>query len=332
MLHIVNGDAVAETLQQGVVQGDILVWREVYPEGPVFREAAEPSHRSVRAKYLEKAMGIPEEDFIRSSEAQELQLARFREYEDIVLWFEHDLFDQTMLSYLLHWFARQSLGQTRLHLLCIGDYPGVDQFRGLGQLSASQLKTLSGTWHAVREDELKLGSAVWEAYTSPDPKDLQQLLREDTSALPFVKEAFGLHLSRYPSTDNGLGIIEQLTLEHIDSGICSPIELFRQIGNHLHGLGMGDLQYWHVLSSMCEGKSPLLKLEGAKAFPGFVQPTPDFQGSRLVMTEWGTRVLRGEDHVERCGIDRWYGGVHLHGRHAAWRWDVEAKVLVDCRE
>lgn len=36
MLHIVNGDVVGEMLKQGVVQGDVLVWREVYPAGPIF--------------------------------------------------------------------------------------------------------------------------------------------------------------------------------------------------------------------------------------------------------------------------------------------------------
>lgn len=33
MLHIVNGDIVAKKLKQGVVPGDILVWREIYSEG-----------------------------------------------------------------------------------------------------------------------------------------------------------------------------------------------------------------------------------------------------------------------------------------------------------
>ena len=62
------------------------------------------------------------------------------------MWFEHDLFDQTMLWYLLRWFSGQTLGRTKLSLLCIGEFPGVDRFRGLGQLTVAQLKTLSGTW------------------------------------------------------------------------------------------------------------------------------------------------------------------------------------------
>lgn len=332
MLHIVNGDTVAETLKQGVVQGDILVWREVYPEGPVFLEPAEPESRAVRARYLEKDMGIPADEYIRNCEEQEQKLAGFRQYDEIVLWFEHDLFDQTMLSYLLHWFGRQSLGGTKLNLLCIGDYPGVGLFRGLGQLTASQLKTLSGTWHHIGAEELKLGSRVWEAYTSPDPMKLQQLLEEDTSALPFVREAFELHLSRFPSVYNGLGIVEQMTLEKVSEGIHSPLDLFRQIGDRLHGLGMGDLQYWDVLRSLCQGPSPLLTLEGVESFPGYTGSSPAFRDSKVQITEWGTRVLRGEDYLEQCGIDRWYGGVHLSGDQPVWRWDQDRKKLVKCGE
>jgi RNA polymerase sigma factor (sigma-70 family) len=99
MLHIVNGDSVGDKLKQGVVQGDILVWREVYPAGPVFADMAKPENRSARALYLEQSMGIPRSDYIRISETQERQIREFRQYEEIVLWFEHDLFDQTMLCY-----------------------------------------------------------------------------------------------------------------------------------------------------------------------------------------------------------------------------------------
>lgn len=331
MLHIVNGDSVAQTLRQGVVQGDILVWREVYPEGPVFTDPVDFASRSVRAEYLQNAMGIPSEEFIRTSKAQEKKLAGFQEYEEIVLWFEHDLFDQTMLCYLLHWFEQQNLGSTKLNLLCIGDYPGIELFRGLGQLSASQMKTLSGTWKAVQAEELKLGSAVWEAYTSPDPMKLYQILLEDTSALPFVHQAFQLHLSRFPSTFNGLGIVEQITLEKARDGVSSPYDLFEQVGGQLHGLGMGDLQYWHILKTMSQGKIPLLDIEASKSFPNFLDKSPSFRDSLVRVTEWGRKVLNGEeDRIARNGIDEWYGGVHLSGPSACWRWSTAQETIVEC--
>ncbi|MFC3769218.1 sigma-70 family RNA polymerase sigma factor [Paenibacillus sp. GCM10012303] len=329
VLHIVNGDSVAETLKQGVVQGDILVWREIYSEGPVFAEQSNPDALAFRASRLEQTLGIPRDLFLSGCEAQERQLAGFRDYDEIVLWFEYDLFDQTMLCYLLDWFSRQSLGRTKLHLLCIGSFPGIENFRGLGQLSAGQLTSLSGTWNPVNHSELELGSRAWQAFTSPDPRPLAALLQEDCSALPYLKEAFRFHLSRYPSVHNGLGIVEQLLLEQLAGGIDRPFELFSRVGAKVNWFGMGDIQFWSILRSLAQGREALLRLEGVSDFRGFSGPPPEFGSSRLVLTETGRNVLEGAlDRIAVQGIDCWLGGVHLHGGSPDWRWVPERQTIV----
>ena len=315
MLHIVNGDSVAEKLRQGVVQDEILVWREIYSHGPVFADAAAPDNRSARAEYLEHTMGIPRSEYIQGCEQQEKTLANFHKYEQVVLWFEHDLFDQTMLCYLLNWFSGQPLLNTKLSLLCIGEYPGIELFRGLGQLSPEQLKTLVGTWQEIGTAELELGKAFWQAYTAPNLQLLRQLLNEDTSVLPFAREAFQFHLSRFPSTYNGLGIVEQTTLELIRAGINAPYELFEQVGGKLHLFGMGDLQYWHIIKKMTQEPYPLLKVNGLRAFPAYQDSPESLRDCRVAMTDFGHRVLDGEENwVTKQGIDEWYGGVHLQGK------------------
>jgi Domain of unknown function (DUF1835) len=328
MLHIVNGDVVAEKLRQSGVQGDVLVWREIYSEGPIFNDLSETSNRVARALYLEKSLGIPNQEFLNACAVQEKELAEFRKYEEVVLWFEHDLFDQTMLCYLLSWFAKQSLGKTKLSLLCIGAYPGIELFRGLGQLSVEQLESLSGTWQSVGEQELELGSLVWKAYSSPDPTELVQVLSGDTTALPFVHKAFQLHLSRFPSLHNGLGIVEQVTLEMVRDGQTSSIELFQQVGDKLHELGMGDLQFWRTLEAMSQSKHPLLQIDGETEFPSYQNAIAAWKQSTIKLTEFGRRVIEGhEDWVESNGIDEWYGGVHLEGNFIPWRWDSLKREL-----
>lgn len=151
--------------------------------------------RLFRADYLEKTLGIPASEYIKSCESQETRLQHFSKYDEVVMWFEHDLFDQTMLAFLLHWFSKQSLGHTKLNLLCIGDYPGIDLFRGMGQLTTEQLKTLSGTWRRIGKEELTLGAEIWEAYVSRDVEKHVGILRSDPSVLPFVHSAFTMHLN-----------------------------------------------------------------------------------------------------------------------------------------
>jgi hypothetical protein len=331
MLHIVNGDSVGDKLRKGNIRGDILVWREVYPVGPVFVETGDPDQRSARAEYLERTMGIPADDYVTQYHSQEQILQNFHKYDEIVLWFEHDLFDQLMLCYLLHWFSKRAIGHTQLNLLCIGNYPGVEMFRGLGQLTTKQLDTLSGTWRKIGQKELETGSRIWEAYASSDIERHIGILHEDTSALPFAHAAWELHVSRLPSIQNGLGIVEHTVLEQIQNGVNTPRELFKEIGNRLSLLGMGDLEFWYRLRSMSERPNALLKLRGSEPVPDYRKTaTPAFDNSEIALTEAGMEVIAGiKDWVKMKGMAEWYGGLRLHSG-LTWRWDPQRKQLVWC--
>ncbi|MFC5406530.1 DUF1835 domain-containing protein [Cohnella soli] len=328
MLHIVNGDFVGDKLRKGNIRGDVLVWREVYPVGPVSVNMEEPW--SPRVEYLERTLGISADDYVTNYKSQEQILQNYHQYDEIVLWFEHDLFDQLMLSYLLHWFSKRTLGHTKLNLLCIGDYPGIDLFRGLGQLTTRQLEALSGTWQRIGQKELETGRRIWEAYASPEIERHVEILHEDTSALPFANAALELHLSRLPSVKNGLGIVEQTALDLIRRGINNPRELFKEVGNRLSVLGMGDLEFWYRLWSMSQQPNALLELRGQYAFPDYRQKmAPSFENCEVALTELGLEVAVGEkDWVNVKGMDEWYGGLRLHGG-LTWRWDTERKQLVD---
>lgn len=331
MLHIVNGDTVGDKLKQGGIQGEVLVWLEIWSEGPVFVDASSESNRVYRANYLEQTMGIPSSKFIALSQEQERILEQFREHEEIVLWFEYDLFDQAMLCCLLHWFAGQPMEGTKLSLLSLNSFPGIDDFRGLGQLSVEQLLSLVGTWQPVGQKTLELGKQLWEAYASPDPLVLNKLLQEgDLAALPYAGDSFRLHLARFPSILNGLGIVEQTTLELVESGIHSPLALFKHTGDKLHGLGMGDLQYWYRLERMTQGSKPLLAFRDFDRFPDYMNPSiSSFREGKLELTPFGKAVLAGkEDGVVANGIECWYGGVHLSGHRIHWRWDSSKQSIV----
>lgn len=327
VLHIVNGDSIVDKLRSSGIEGEILAWRELYTKGPLFLQPELPEHRVIRAAYMERELGIPQALWIETIETQEKRLAKLGEHDEVVLWFEHDLFDQTMLCYLLHWFARNPLNRIKLSLLCIGEFPGIAQFRGLGQLSAEQLSTLIGKWHEVAQSELTLGSRAWEAYVSSDPKQLLALIQDDTSALPFLHDAFQAHLNRYPSDRNGLGLVEQKTLELLSEGCDTP---FQSLSDKLHILGMGDLQYWLYLRRMSQGSYPLITIDEAAPIPIFGQDPVVFLNLTLQLTHLGKQMLihSSNDWVSLNGIDTWLGGVHLLGNQDIWRWNPEDHSLV----
>lgn len=316
MLHIVNGDSVAEKLRQGGVQGKVMPWTEIYSYGPVFPNMADSSRLAARAEYLETTLGIPQHRYRETCEKQLQVLEELPKGEEVVLWFEYDLYDQTMLIFLLDWFSRRPYGEIRLNLLCIGSYPGVDDFRGMGQLTQQQLMGLAGTWHPVSREELELGRKAWQAYSSPDPEEHLRLLGEDTAALPYLRDAFEAHLARLPSVRNGAGIVEQTVLDLVAEGCVRPLDLFGQAGSRLRLLGMGDLEFWRHLEAMTAAPQPLLSVRGISSFPDFGRPDPSpLREAEVSFTELGRKVKAGDaDWMAFRNTDWWYGGLHMRGK------------------
>lgn len=329
MLHITNGDHAADRLRHSGIEGEVMVWRELYTFGPVVQDMGNEVERSKRAAYLEQQLGIPQKEYLQIAEL-ERKLHAFHQYKEIVLWFEYDLYDQVMLSYLLHYFNGQSLGETKLNLLCIDAYPEIENFRGLGQLTPGQIGRLSGTWHVMGTEELQAGSQFWQAYTSSDIQDHMDYLRQNSTVLPFAHAAFEAHLTRLPSQSNGLGAIEQATLEAVNQGVDHPYPLFEHVSERLHVLGMGDLEYWAHLRRMTKGQHALLQISGADTFPDFTQHHEHFRNAVLSLTELGIQVLAEEaDYAELRKDEMWIGGLwNAQGKDPQWRWDTASRFPV----
>ncbi|MFN2514194.1 MAG: RNA polymerase subunit sigma, partial [Pyrinomonadaceae bacterium] len=80
--------------------------------------------RRLRARHLAVSYGVDQREAENGLLVQEERLAGFPAHDEVILWFEHDLFCQTNLIYLLNWFAERNLGKTKLSLICIGEFPG----------------------------------------------------------------------------------------------------------------------------------------------------------------------------------------------------------------
>jgi hypothetical protein len=257
---------------------------------------------------------------------QEKQLASFVAHEEVVLWFEFDLFCQTNLLYLLDWFAQQERANTKLSLICIGEFPGKPNFRGLGELNAEELASLSPQRQPVTEAQLQLAQSAWRSYCSPNPAAIEKLLQMNTSDLPYLSPALRGHLRRFPSAGNGLGSVENKCLELISTGATTFLDLFPRFSDAEPIYGLGDAQVWLAIKLMSGGNSPLLTIEsGTNAVS---HTTPEIDGkARFEISSAGQSVLVGKsDSVQLNGIDHWLGGVHLT-EDSVWRWNENSQSL-----
>jgi len=321
-LHIVNGDAFAEKLRASGIPGDILVWRESLYEGPVGLQMSDSVLLSFRAQYMNRKYNIPLELFITNTMEQERSLEHVSPtIDEVILWFEHDLYDQLMLCYLLYRLSGLDNRTYELSLLSVNQFPGIERFIGLGQLSGDQVRQLCGTWKPITDEQIKLAQRVWTAYAAQDPASMNDLLDANLSVLPFLKDALIVNLGRFPSEQNGLSEVQHYILELLNERDCTGRELFDIVSQKFIDYGLGDLQFWGILKSMIISCEPTIRLAGGE----HSYQTGELLSSVLLreyiqMTEVGRSVLYNEcDHVVLNGIDEWIGGVHLQGNHVIWR-------------
>jgi hypothetical protein len=325
MLHIHNGDASGNTAKNSALRGEHLAWREALICGPTPGGLSDEEFINVRARHLAETYGGPIEDCANESRHQEQVLGSFRNHDEVVLWFEHDLFCQVSLVYLLSWFAQRDHGDTKLSLICIDQFPGFDDFRGLGQLNEQQLESLFPARTPISKPQLELGQRAWAAYSSSNPQEIESLISADTSALPFLKTALGKHLERFPSTRNGLGRIENVLLELIADGQTDFKSLFQAFQRREPIYGFGDAQIYLHLTRLANSAHAPFSMSNANAAP---MDSGQVARTSFEINDRGKQLLRGEDDfVNLNGIDQWLGGVHLKGEERVWRWDDVAQTL-----
>ena len=303
-LHITNGDAVQ--LRETGLTGKVLTWRDVLHEGPVPAGKTLDEMRPIRARFLAGASRQREHEILGHLEERDQTLARFAEFDEVVLWFEHDLYDQLQLIQILDWFSSQDPGATTLSLICTDRY--------LGLLTPDDLLLLYPKRRPIFPAQLKLAARAWAAFTATDPNSIVRLFNEDTSALPYLQGALQRHLEQFPSTRDGTARTERQILEIVEAGGLRVEAIFRADQDREERIFMGDSVFNAYIRGLASVRVPLVRI---------VQEEKPFWKTEVVITPEGEAVLQGEaDHVHLNGIDRWLGGVHLHGEHV-WRWDSD---------
>jgi hypothetical protein len=329
LLHVTNGDAAVERMREGGLRGEFLPWRDVLHDGPVPQTATLAELSAIRVAYL-AASGYGEGALIAAEFAdRDARLSRYEWFEEIVFWFEHDLYDQLQLLQVLDWMGRQPK-LAPVSLIVIGTYPGIDRFVGLGQLSPRQLVGLLDMRIPATPEHFAAAIEGWRAFRQPTPVALAQMLDTEVPALPFLRGAVLRLLEELPSVRNGLSRTERAALGIVSHGTSRPMEILSQLQSLEQRPWLGDWSVWKILRQMAEGAEPLLETADRQPFrhPPMHLDGPGFNDQALSLTRAGREVLENRrDALKLRPVDRWLGGTHLR-RGSLWRWDEEKLELV----
>lgn len=310
MLHITNGDSAAETIRRTGIAGTVLPWRDVLHEGPVPAGLTLEALSEVRAHFLvETGWAASFDDVHREFCERDAALNAGLSEDEIVLWFEADLYDQLQILQILDWIGRYD--RPMLSIICIGEFPGIDDFAGIGQLTVPQMAGLFPARRLVTQKHIALATQAWKAFTAPDPGMLNRLIFDDTSALEFLGDAVLRLLDLYPLTTNGLDRSERQVLQVLSSGPMTFAELFPRAQALEEQPFMGDSTLSTRILNLARGRDPAVGIND----------------STLTLTEFGRNCFQGKrDFIASNGIDRWIGGVHLM-KDSVWRWDPRARQV-----
>jgi len=322
-LNITNGDSAVGTMSEAGVEGKIIAWRDVLHEGPVDSSLPLEELSKQRARFI---AGKNWDDFphVSGSFAERDRVIRQLDcFDEVVLWFEDDLYDQLQLIQLLDFFSRGPAKSKKLSVIVVDGY--------IPPLSASQLKALEKNRPAVTPAQLELAERAWKAFGSSDPGSIEKLLEEPTSALPYLARALTRHLEEFPSTINGLSRSEREALTAIQEGHSTPVAAFLEVANKQESIFLGDLVFYSYLERLSGRENPLVTLQdGSPVIAPSNSISREFVESELTLTPLGRDVLAGQKDWQAINkSSRWLGGVEIAPGKDGWRWDPNERRLTN---
>lgn len=308
MIHFHNGDSTATTARRANIEGRHLPFRETLITGPVRSRLPQHDWIEARAQFLAENY---DQNLLRVRTDlldQEQTLDQARREDEVVLWFEHDLFCLINFLYLL-----SRLGKAR-HLTMIW-CP-----RPLGAMDEAELINVFNSRAAVPPAMLRAAADAWATYSSDDPMALNRFLSRDSTDFSFLRDGFRLHASRFPSTRNGLGEVEKRAMEGIVAGATDFLSLFTRFDQSPPRFGFGDGEFLRHLRRLASCAVPMITITEVE---GENPPKALF-----ALTPAGQNVLDGKaDFIDLNNAGFWLGGAHLT-RERMWRWDEKRQALV----
>jgi redox-sensitive transcriptional activator SoxR len=327
LLHVTNGESAGNTLRQTALGGAVLSWQDVLHEGPV---PALPRRELLRtrARFLADCGWGHGQALLSSLERRDRQLLEaLRDGLHVVLWFEHDLYDQLQL---LDALALAHAEETAPELIVIGSFQGRPSFAGLGELTAGELETLWPSRRPAPLAALQAAASAWAALRAPEPTALPEWAARESEHLPFLAPALRRLLEELPAPGDGLSRTERHVLQTVAAGARTPPASFVAAQRLEDAPFLGDTWFYRTLHALGKGDARLVETDDRRPLP----PPPPlgdiglFAPLQLRLTETGERTLRCEaDRVELLGIDRWIGGTHVTPDNL-WRWDPTELKLV----
>ena len=251
-LHILNGDSTAQFFSKSTLQGDVIVWREMLCEGSLHNDVGSDEFWKKRYDFFENEVGVSKIDYFDKTIKEFIILEDVSSYNELILWFEYDLFCQVNMMALCVYLLKYYKKNINYYLVCTGHEKGKQNLQTLSDYSSNEYPTLYENRVKLSRNNLLFIEQCWNLYVENNLEELKLFDFNKQDKFMYLQKAITQHLERFPSK-NGLNQIENKLLETIDTGFSSRESIVNEM---LHWqdketvYGFGDLQYYLYLKKL----------------------------------------------------------------------------------
>lgn len=230
ILHVLSGDSLLPPFLEAGIPGDVAVFRECLCDGPVKAVSLYELFRT-RDEYL-SGEDTSKAGFYSEHVKPEIEkIFDSPEETEICLWFEHELFCQVNLWFLLSELKKRR----RLSFVGPPSEPYEQRFDGWSALDGEDLATCFNSREEIDGSDVRLASELWSAFRDRDRDRLRELSNEPPGIFCFLPEVAkaAADIDERP---------ESVIRELIEKGADGFGECFRAFRENYPVYGFGDLQ------------------------------------------------------------------------------------------
>src|SRR5579862_2483392 len=252
-LHVTNGDGALYLLKKAGILGTHVAWRDALNEGPVPAGLSLEATSAVRAQYLAaRGYGNPIK-LIHEFEKRDALVRRAGEFDEVVLWFEHDLYDQLQLLQALTALEELDLEPGRVSVVQTDHY--------LAGMTVDEIFPLLPRRRNATPAIFKSARRTWERFTSGSAADLYAAAGEDAIGLPFLRAAMRRLCEEYPWLRDGLSRSQRQALQAVAQGPARNEDLFTRAQAREEAFFLGDAAFYKILGDLAGSQAALIEEE-----------------------------------------------------------------------
>ncbi len=247
ILHITNGESLTNYLKELDFDGDILTWQEMLCEGPTTEIIDSDEFFKVRKEFLHEFYDIEVDEEEFRSEISILNHSK--NYSEIILWFEYDLFCHINLIAVINLIQQKNI-KVPIFLVCSGRVEGEKDLKALSELKPNQLRKHYDDKIKLSKEDIDLMKSLWKTYCGKD----HNLFKPDIvkkSSFPYLSNCLKAHLQRFPDSISGLAGLELNILTIVkDYNIKSKQHLLGYALNYQGYFGYSDIQFIRIIEKL----------------------------------------------------------------------------------